>query len=81
MSNHKGHSYETHQFDLILTNHHGIRYCHQIISNSLSNQKDKSDYAELNDIKYGLLNVDEWKQQLSAILTDEINKLPNRKSI
>jgi hypothetical protein len=49
--------------------------CHQIISNSLSNQKNKTDYAELNDIKYGLLNVDEWKQQLSLILTKEINKL------
>lgn len=49
--------------------------CRQIISNSLSNQKNKTDYAELNEIKYGLLNVDEWKEQLSAILTDEINKL------
>ena len=49
--------------------------CHQIISNSLSNQSNKSDYAELNHIKYGLLNVDEWKQQLSVVLTEEINKL------
>jgi len=49
--------------------------CHQIISNSLSNQKNKSDYAELNHIKYGLLSVDEWKRQLSVILTEEINKL------
>jgi hypothetical protein len=49
--------------------------CYQIILNSISNQKNKTDYAELNDIKYGLLNVDEWKKQLSAILTDEINKL------
>jgi hypothetical protein len=49
--------------------------CHQIISNSLSNQKNKTDYAELNDIKYGLLNVDEWKEQLSVILAEEINKL------
>lgn len=49
--------------------------CQQIISNSISNQKNKNDYAELNHIKYGLLSVDEWKRQLSVILTEEINKL------
>ena len=49
--------------------------CQQIISNSISNQKNKNDYAELNHIKYGLLSVDEWKRQLSVILIDEINKL------
>jgi hypothetical protein len=49
--------------------------CGQIILNSLANQKNKVDYAELNDIKYGLLNVDEWKEQLSEILTEEINNL------
>jgi len=52
-----------------------VMLCHQIISNSLSNQKNKSDYAELNHIKYGLLSVDEWKRQISVILTEEINKL------
>ncbi len=49
--------------------------CHQIILNSISNQKDKTDYAELNNVKYGLLSVEEWKQQIFAILTEEINKL------
>jgi hypothetical protein len=49
--------------------------CHQIISNSLSNQKNKYDYAELNSVKYGLLSVDEWKDQITYILDDEINKL------
>jgi uncharacterized small protein (DUF1192 family) len=49
--------------------------CQQIISNSISNQKNKTDYAELNDVKYGLLSVDEWKRQITAILTAEINKL------
>lgn len=48
---------------------------HQIISNSISNQKNKNDYAELNHIKYGLLSVDEWKRQITAILTEEINTL------
>ena len=48
--------------------------CHQIISNSISNQKNKSDYAELNHVKYGLLSVEEWKRQLTVILAEEINK-------
>jgi len=49
--------------------------CQQIISNSISNQKNKNDYAELNHVKYGLFSVDEWKRQISAILVEEINKL------
>lgn len=49
--------------------------CHQIISNSIANQKNKDNYAELNDVKYGLFNVEEWKRQIAVILTDEINKL------
>ncbi len=49
--------------------------CQQIISNSISNQQDKNDYAELNNVKYGLLSIDEWKRQITAILEDEINKL------
>jgi len=49
--------------------------CHQIISNSISNQKNKNDYAELNHVKYGLFSVEEWKRQITIILTEEINKL------
>jgi hypothetical protein len=49
--------------------------CHQIISNSISNQKNKNDYAELNHVKYGLLSVDEWKRQITVIFAEEINKL------
>jgi hypothetical protein len=49
--------------------------CQQIISNSLSNQRDKNDYAELNSVKYGLLSIDEWKRQVTEILAEEINKL------
>lgn len=47
----------------------------QIISNSISNQKNKIDYAELNHVKYGFLSVEEWKRQVTAILADEINEL------
>ena len=49
--------------------------CHQIISNSISNQKNKIDYAELNHVKYGLLSVEEWKRQITVIIAEEINKL------
>jgi Paraquat-inducible protein A len=49
--------------------------CQQIISNSLSNQNNKNDYAELNSVKYGLLSIDEWKRQVTAILADEINNM------
>jgi hypothetical protein len=49
--------------------------CHQIISNSISNEKNKNDYAELNHIKYGLFSVEEWKRQITVILAEEINRL------
>ena len=49
--------------------------CQQIISNSISNQKNKNDYAELNHIKYGLFSVNEWKRQITVILAEEIDKL------
>jgi hypothetical protein len=49
--------------------------CRQIISNSIFNQKNKDDYAELNHVKYGLFNVEEWKRQITVILAEEIDKL------
>ncbi len=49
--------------------------CQQIISNSISNQHNKNDYAELNHVKYGLFSIDEWKLQINAIIVAEINKL------
>lgn len=49
--------------------------CQQIIVNSISNQKNKNDYAELNHVKYGLLSIDEWKRQVTGIFTEEISKL------
>ncbi len=49
--------------------------CYQIISNSISNQENKNDYAELNHVKYGLFSVEEWKRQIAVILAEEINKL------
>jgi len=52
-----------------------VLLCHQIITNSISNQKNKNDYAELNHVKYGLFSIDEWKRQLTAILAEEIDKL------
>ena len=39
------------------------------------NQENKNDYAELNHVKYGLFSVDAWKQQITVILAEEIDKL------
>lgn len=47
----------------------------QVIANSKTNQIYKKDAAELNHFKYGLFSVDAWKQQLSIIITDEIDNL------
>ena len=52
-----------------------IVLCQQIVSNSVANQQNKNDLAELNNVKYGLLSVDEWKRQVTVILAEEINKL------
>ena len=49
--------------------------CYQIVVNSIVNQKNKKDYAELNHVKYGLLSINEWKRQITLILAEEINKL------
>ena len=44
----------------------------QYISLARQNQALKTDLAELNHIRYGLLNVDEWTDQLSTILSIKI---------
>ncbi len=49
--------------------------CHQIISDSISNQKNKNDYAEINHVNYGLLSIDEWKRKITVIIAEEINKV------
>jgi hypothetical protein len=49
--------------------------CQQIIFNSVANQQNKNDYAELNHVKYGLLSIDEWTRQVTVILAAEINKI------
>lgn len=47
----------------------------QIISKAVENQNLKKNYAELHHFKYGLFSVDTWKQQLSVIVSDEIENL------
>lgn len=44
----------------------------QYISLARQNQVLKTDLAEINHIRYGLLNVDEWSDQLSTILSIKI---------
>lgn len=52
-----------------------VALCQQILVNSWANQENKNDFAELNHVKYGLFSIDEWKQQVTVILAEEINKL------
>ena len=47
----------------------------QIISKSITNQVNKKESAELNDIRYGLLSIDSWKKQLSVIIVKEIESM------
>ncbi|PKL16326.1 MAG: hypothetical protein CVV49_16775 [Spirochaetae bacterium HGW-Spirochaetae-5] len=57
-----------------------VIFGHQIISISIYNQTHKYDYAEINNIKYGLLNVEEWKKQINIILETELNTLYSTKT-
>lgn len=43
-----------------------------IIGESIENQARKNDYAEINNIKYGLFSINQWKQQLSDIINAEV---------
>lgn len=64
----------------ILTVIASVILCQQIVTNSVANQQNKNDFAELNHVKYGLLSIDEWKRQVTIILADEINRLYLSKS-
>lgn len=46
-----------------------------LINISNSNQILKADAAEIKSIKYGLFNINEWKNQLYLIISDRINNL------
>ena len=48
---------------------------YRTIKTATEAQKFKSDYAEINHFKHGLLSVDEWKQQISVIIGQEIDGL------
>ena len=47
----------------------------QMIVKARQNQEIKTDLAEVNHMRYGLLNVDEWTLRISAILSEEIMEL------
>ncbi len=47
----------------------------QIISKSRVHQVKKHDLAELNNIKYGLFSINEWKNQISEIVEAEIGNM------
>jgi len=46
----------------------------QVIRMAKQHQEVKIDLSEINHIRYGLLNVDEWAEQVAFILTEKINE-------
>ncbi len=46
----------------------------KIIDLSAENQRRKRDYAEINNIKYGLFSINQWKKQLSDIINIELSE-------
>ena len=46
----------------------------QVILMAKQHQEVKIDLSEINHIRYGLLNVDEWAEQVAFILTEKINE-------
>ena len=46
----------------------------QVIVMAKQHQELKIDLSEINHIRYGLLNVDEWAEQSASILTIKINE-------
>ena len=44
----------------------------QLISLAKQNQEMKIDLAEINHIRYGLLNADEWRERVTLILSKKI---------
>lgn len=40
-----------------------------------SNRVLKRDLIELSDVKYGLFNVDQWKEQLATVITQKLKEL------
>jgi hypothetical protein len=49
--------------------------CQQIIKISNANQINKVEVAELNHIRYGLMSINTWKEQVEEIITAEVDKL------
>lgn len=49
--------------------------CYLIVSLSRHNQERKVDYAEINNVKYGLFSINQWKLQLTDIIDEEIADL------
>jgi hypothetical protein len=51
-----------------------VYYTYQVIIQSEENQEQKIDQAQINHIRYGLLNVDEWSEKVAVIMTEKINE-------
>jgi len=45
-----------------------------VIDLSKQNRARKLDMAEIDHIRYGLLNIDEWEEKIAVIITNKINE-------
>lgn len=54
--------------------------CERIIVIAAKNQTNKIEYAEINHMRYGLLSIDTWKEQISGIVLQEVDKLEFNKT-
>ena len=50
-------------------------YGTQIIKHAKLNQSYKMDYAEINHFKYGLFSVNAWREKLTIIIGQELDKI------
>ena len=49
-----------------------IYFGYQVYQNSLKENELKYDYAEINEIKYGLFNIDAWKSKIYDLVESKI---------
>jgi hypothetical protein len=47
---------------------------YQVVGMINQNRLNKSDYAELHDIRYGLFNANEWAKIVSTLITEKISE-------
>ncbi|NNE26570.1 MAG: hypothetical protein HKN09_06985 [Saprospiraceae bacterium] len=50
-----------------------VYFGYEVYQNSIKENKLKYDYAEINEIKYGLFNIDAWKSKIYDLVESKID--------